>query len=190
MRVLVTGGAGFIGSHVVDRLLAARQEVVVLDSLEAQGHGPNPGRPSYLANDVELVVGDVRDRALVERCAAGADAVIQLAAAVGLAQSMYEIERFSDVDDLVEGFVRLMASSAQEPINLENPFEFTMLELAELTMELTGSQSALTFEPPPVDDPVRRKPDITRAIETLAWRPTVMLRERLARTVADFRTRL
>ena len=98
MRVLVTGGAGFIGSHVVDRLRDDRHEVLVLDSLDAQVHGPNAARPAYLRSDAELVVGDVRDRAVVERCMVGVDAVFHLAAAVGLAQSMYEIERFTDVN--------------------------------------------------------------------------------------------
>jgi dTDP-L-rhamnose 4-epimerase len=98
MRVLVTGGAGFIGSHVVDRLLDDSHEVVVLDSLDPQVHGLNAGRPDYLRREAELVVGDVRDRVAVERCTDGVDAVIHLAAAVGLAQSMYEIERFSDVN--------------------------------------------------------------------------------------------
>ncbi len=98
MRVLVTGGAGFIGSHVVDRLVAGGHETVVLDSLDPQVHGANASRPSYLSPKAELVVGDVRDRAAVDKCMNGVDAVFHLAAAVGLAQSMYEIERFSDVN--------------------------------------------------------------------------------------------
>jgi UDP-glucuronate decarboxylase len=97
---------------------------------------------------------------------------------------------FCYVDDLVEGFVRLMASSSEDPINLGNPGEFTMLELAKLTKELTGSRSEIVYEPLPVDDPVRRKPDITRAVERLGWKPTIMLREGLERTIADFRTRI
>src|SRR5438132_994031 len=92
MRVLVTGGAGFIGSHVVDRLIAKGHEVVVLDNLDPQVHGEGARRPEYLAKEAELVVGDVRDRPTVERCIAGVDAVLHLAAAVGLAQSMYEME--------------------------------------------------------------------------------------------------
>jgi len=97
---------------------------------------------------------------------------------------------FCYVDDLIEGFVRLMASSSEEPINLGNPGEFTMLELAELTKEMTGSKSEIIFEPLPVDDPVRRKPDITRATERLGWKPSVALRDGLARTIADFRARI
>src|SRR5688500_6113518 len=90
MRVLVTGGAGFIGSHVVDRLVEDKHEVIVLDSLDPQVHGADATRPAYLRAEAELVVGDVRDRATVDRCMAGADAVVHLAAAVGFAQSMYE----------------------------------------------------------------------------------------------------
>lgn len=97
---------------------------------------------------------------------------------------------FCYVEDLVEGFLRLMASSSDEPINLGNPGEFTMLELAELTKKLTGSKSTIAFEPLPVDDPVRRKPDISRAIERLSWQPKIMLEEGLSRTIADFKARL
>ena len=97
MRVLVTGGAGFIGSHLVDRLLAAGHEVRILDSLDPQVHD---GVPGYLAPEAELVVGDVRDRELVARCLDGVDALVHLAAAVGVGQSMYEIERYTSVNAL------------------------------------------------------------------------------------------
>jgi UDP-glucuronate decarboxylase len=97
---------------------------------------------------------------------------------------------FCYVDDLIEGFVRLMASASEDPINLGNPGEFTMLELASLTKELTGGSSEIVFEPLPVDDPVRRKPEIGRAKACLGWEPTVPLREGLRRTIEDFRRRL
>src|SRR5579871_5148181 len=97
MRVLITGGAGFIGSHLVDRLLASGHEVRILDSLDPQVHD---GVPGYLSTDAELVVGDVRDRAVVDRCLDGADALVHLAAAVGVGQSMYEIERYTSVNAL------------------------------------------------------------------------------------------
>ena len=99
MRVLVTGGAGFIGSHVVDRLIVDGHTVVVLDSLEPQVHGPDrSSRPKHLHSGASLIIGDVRDAATVSRCLKDADAVVHLAAAVGLAQSMYEVERFVDVN--------------------------------------------------------------------------------------------
>jgi dTDP-L-rhamnose 4-epimerase len=94
MKVLVTGGAGFIGSHLVDGLLAAGHEVRVLDALAAQVHGGDRERPDHLAREAELVVGDVRDRAALPRALEGVEAVFHLAAAVGVGQSMYEIERY------------------------------------------------------------------------------------------------
>jgi dTDP-L-rhamnose 4-epimerase len=97
-RILVTGGAGFIGSHLVDRLLAAGNEVRILDSLDLQVH-PN-GRPSYLTSDAELIVGDVRDRDAVRRALVGVDRLVHFAAAVGVGQSMYEIERYTSVNSI------------------------------------------------------------------------------------------
>jgi UDP-glucuronate decarboxylase len=97
---------------------------------------------------------------------------------------------FCYVDDLVGGFLRLMASDLEEPVNLGNPGEFTMLELAEKVRALTGARSAIVHQPLPVDDPVRRRPDISRAVERLGWSPTIALDDGLVRTVADFRTRI
>jgi UDP-glucuronate decarboxylase len=96
---------------------------------------------------------------------------------------------FCYVDDLVEGLIRLMDTppDAPGPVNLGNPEEFTMLELATKVLELTGSSSPLTHLPLPADDPVRRKPDITVARERLGWQPTVRLDEGLAHTVKYFR---
>jgi dTDP-L-rhamnose 4-epimerase len=91
VKLLVTGGAGFIGSHLVDGLLSAGHDVRVLDALVAQVHGQDGGRPEYLSGDAELVVGDLRDRELVAKSLDGVDAVFHDAAAVGVGQSMYEI---------------------------------------------------------------------------------------------------
>ncbi len=96
---------------------------------------------------------------------------------------------FCYVDDLIEAFTRLMASEEEGPVNLGNPNECTIVELADRIRELTGSRSKLIYEPLPKDDPVRRKPDITRAVERLGWKPTVPLAEGLGRTIADFRQR-
>jgi dTDP-L-rhamnose 4-epimerase len=95
MHVLVTGGAGFIGSHFIDRLLAAGHDVRVLDSLDPQVH---TGWPDYLAADVERIEGDVRDSDAVKRALEGVDRLVHLAAAVGVGQSMYEIERYTSVN--------------------------------------------------------------------------------------------
>ena len=95
MRVLVTGGAGFIGSHLVDRLLAEGLEVRVLDSLDPQVHD---GPPEYLSPEAELVVGDVRDHDTVAGALRDVDRLVHFAAAVGVGQSMYEIERYTSVN--------------------------------------------------------------------------------------------
>lgn len=99
-RILITGGAGFVGSHLADHLLRAGHEVVALDDLSPQVHGPEAGRPGYLAEDVELHVGDVRDPTAVRRALDGVDVVYHLAAAVGVGQSMYEIERYTSVNNV------------------------------------------------------------------------------------------
>ena len=92
--ILITGGAGFIGSHLADRLLQKGHRVRALDNLTPQVHG-DTGRPEYLAADVELVVGDVRDSAAVRRALDGIDSVVHLAARVGVGQSMYEIANYT-----------------------------------------------------------------------------------------------
>ena len=99
---------------------------------------------------------------------------------------------FCYVDDLVEGFIRLMGSEAGVlgPVNLGNPGEFSMLELATQVLRLTGSTSKLSFQGLPQDDPKQRCPDITRARESLGWEPTVGLAMGLERTIAYFRTKL
>jgi UDP-glucuronate decarboxylase len=97
---------------------------------------------------------------------------------------------FCYVDDLVGGLLMLMGSEEEEPVNLGNPAEFTMLELAQRVRAMTGSHSELVYGPLPQDDPARRKPDITRATERLGWRPAVALEEGLVRTIADFRDRM
>ena len=99
---------------------------------------------------------------------------------------------FCYVSDLIEGWIRLMASPDEVtgPINIGNPGEFTMIELAENVIDLTGSTSKLIFEPLPSDDPRQRQPDITLAKEKLGWEPTVPLQEGLAKTIEYFDTLL
>ena len=93
-------------------------------------------------------------------------------------------------DDLVEGMIRMMEGpdGFVGPVNLGNPDEFTISELAELAIELTGSRSKIVYKPLPEDDPKQRRPDITLAKERLGWSPTIPLRDGLARTIDWFRT--
>ena len=96
---------------------------------------------------------------------------------------------FCYVDDLVEAFVRLMSHDADPgPINLGNPRELTVKDLATMTIGMTGSSSRLVREPLPADDPVRRKPDISKAEEVLKWRPQVSIEEGLQRTIDYFKS--
>ncbi|GGD49887.1 NAD-dependent epimerase/dehydratase family protein [Erythrobacter arachoides] len=99
---------------------------------------------------------------------------------------------FCYVDDLVEGFLRLMDTDASVtgPINLGNPGEFTIKELAEKVIAMTGAKSSLEFLDLPADDPRQRKPDIAKAKETLGWEPTIALEQGLERTIAYFDRRL
>jgi dTDP-L-rhamnose 4-epimerase len=95
-RVLITGGAGFVGSHLADGLLRAGHSVRILDDLTHQVHGEE--RPAYLSSEVELLTGDVRDPACLRRALAGAEVIFHFAAAVGVGQSMYEISRYMSVN--------------------------------------------------------------------------------------------
>jgi UDP-glucuronate decarboxylase len=98
---------------------------------------------------------------------------------------------FCYVDDLIEGFVRFMAQTETVgPMNLGNPGEFTMFELAELTLKLVGGKSKIVYKPLPSDDPKQRQPDIAQARRVLKWEPAVPLEEGLRRTIAYFRGRV
>lgn len=94
---------------------------------------------------------------------------------------------FCYVDDLIEGIRRLMEVDYPYPVNLGNPEEYRVLELAQLVKELTGSPSPIVFRPLPEDDPKQRRPDISLARRLLGWEPRVPVREGLMRTIAYFR---
>ena len=96
---------------------------------------------------------------------------------------------FCYVDDMIEGFLRMMASkgSFTGPVNLGNPAEFSIIELAEKVLKLTGSKSKLVFMPLPIDDPQQRQPDIELAKAKLEWEPEVSLKEGLKVTISYFR---
>lgn len=307
-RVLVAGGAGFVGSHVAERLLGAGAEVICLDNLQTGrlanvAHLMQEGRFSVLRHDVTqpVAVEGPLDEVWNLACAAspplyqidplhtfrtcvlGTTHLLELArekgarmlqastsevygdpevavqtegyrgsvntwgpracydegkraaetlcfeygrlgvavrvarifntygprmspedgrvvsnfacqALRGEALTLYgegtQTRSFCYVDDLVEGLARLMASDLEGPVNLGNPDEFSMVELAHLVLELTGSASTLTYRPLPQDDPRQRRPDIGRALEHLGWAPKVSLRQGLAPTIENFRKEL
>lgn len=100
MNVLITGGAGFVGSHTADALLEKGHSVRVFDNLDPQVHGENPIIPAYLNPDVEFVRGDVRNRKELKEAISGMDVIYHLAAAVGVGQSMYEVQKYVDINSL------------------------------------------------------------------------------------------
>jgi dTDP-glucose 4,6-dehydratase len=95
---------------------------------------------------------------------------------------------FQYVDDLISGLILLAESTSKGPMNLGNPEEYTILELAQLIREFTQSASSIVFGPLPADDPQQRRPDITLATQTLGWKPTVSVRDGLQRTIEYYRT--
>ncbi len=113
-RVLLTGGAGFIGSHAADALLAEGYAVRVLDNLSPQVHGGREAPPDYLNPGVEFVRGDVRDAAVVDRALRDVDAVLHLAAAVGVGQSMYQVEDYVSTNTL--GTAVLLQALLRRPV--------------------------------------------------------------------------
>src|SRR5690606_14868344 len=115
-KVLVTGGAGFIGSHMVDLLLERGYAVRVFDNLEPQVHGEIAEPPAYLSREAEFIHGDVRDRDALSRALDGCDAVIHDAAMVGVGQSQYQIHRYIDVN--VTGTAVLLDLIANERKNI------------------------------------------------------------------------
>ena len=114
MQILVTGGAGFIGSHLADDLIHRGHHVRALDTLSPQVHGGIDGPPAYLNPDVELLRGDVRDAAMVSRALDNIDVVYHFAAAVGVGQSMYELEHYTSTNTL--GTAVLLQGLTRHPV--------------------------------------------------------------------------
>jgi len=113
-NILITGGAGFIGSHLCDELLSSGYKVRVLDSLNPQVHGEEGLRPSYLSADVDLIEGDIRDKNLLPRVVKEADVIYHFASLVGVGQSMYQIDDYTDVN--VHGTANLLETIIKHPV--------------------------------------------------------------------------
>jgi dTDP-L-rhamnose 4-epimerase len=157
--VLITGGAGFIGSHLADELLRCGYRVRVLDSLVEQVHAN--GRPDYLDPEVELLLGDVRDRDALDRALEGVDAVVHLAARVGVGQSMYEIAEYTD------------ANSAGTATLLEALLDRSVSRLVVASsMSVYGEGLYLDPDGEPVVDAARTRAQLARA----DWEPRPGLR--------------
>jgi dTDP-L-rhamnose 4-epimerase len=114
MHILITGGAGFIGSHLADALIDKGHQVRALDSLSAQVHGAHARRPAYLHPSVELIRGDVREARTVAEALKGIDAVYHFAAAVGVGQSMYQVAEYTSANSL--GTAVLLQELVQQPV--------------------------------------------------------------------------
>jgi dTDP-glucose 4,6-dehydratase len=97
---------------------------------------------------------------------------------------------FTYITDLVDGIVKLMLSSENDPVNIGNPVEMTIKQIAETIISMTGSTSKIVYRPLPTDDPKQRRPDITRARTLLGWEPKVQLEEGLIKTIEYFRTKV
>ncbi|MGK7396806.1 MAG: NAD-dependent epimerase/dehydratase family protein [Candidatus Cyclobacteriaceae bacterium M3_2C_046] len=113
-KVLITGGAGFIGSHLAHELLKSGYQVKVLDNLIPQVHGKNAKPPSYLSSEVAFIKGDIRDRDILRTALEGVDLVFHLAAMVGVGQSMYQVSNYMDVNDM--GTAILLEELIQNPV--------------------------------------------------------------------------
>jgi len=97
---------------------------------------------------------------------------------------------FTYITDLVDGIIKLMLSSENDPINIGNPREMTIKEIAETIIRMTGSTSRIIYKDLPTDDPKQRRPDITRARTILGWEPKVQLEEGLVKTIEYFKTKI
>src|SRR6266568_197411 len=253
-RILVTGGAGFLGSHLCAKLIAAGHEVLCVDNfytgrrtnlapllqhpaLEVMRHDicfplyvevdefynlACPASPvHYQFDPVQTtktsVHGSINMLGLAKRIKAKilqastsevygdpqvhpqdgrviSNFIVQ--ALQGEDLTVYgdggQTRSFCYVDDLIDGLIAFMQSADEVvgPVNLGNPGEYTIREVAEMVLKLTGGRSSIVFKPLPQDDPTQRQPDITLARHALGWEPKVPLAEGLERTVAYFKTLL
>jgi nucleoside-diphosphate-sugar epimerase len=159
-RILVTGGAGFLGSHLCEQLVSAGNEVLCDDNFYT---GTRENLAGLLAcHQFEVIRHDITFPLYVE-----VDEIFNLASPASPIHYQYDVVG---------------------PMNLGNHAEITMLELAELVIEFTGSRSAIEFKPLPIDDPKQRQSNIKLARDTLGWAPSVSLRDGLDKTIAYFET--
>src|SRR6476620_4242297 len=188
-RVLISGGAGFLGSHLCERLLERGCQVLCVDNFFT---GARHNIEHLLDHKrFELLRHDITHPLFVE-----VDEIFNLACPAS--PTHYQKDPVQTTKTSVIGAInmlglakrlkRFMETGAEivGPINLGNPTEFTMRQLAELVLELTGSRSKIVHRPLPQDDPRQRRPDISEAERLLGWRPAISLREGLTKTIPYF----
>ena len=221
-RALVTGGAGFIGSHLCEKLLSEGCRVVCMDNLSTgvlENVTPflaSEANFEYIDHDVSVhidIPGELDEVYHFASAASPADfgripiEILKTGAlgthnSLGLARAKgarfmlaSTAEVYGDgtqtrsvqyIEDLIEGVSRLMRSVETRPVNIGNPVEYSVRQVAEMVIELSGSRSEISYQPLPEDDPKQRCPDITRARETLGWEPRTSASEGLAKTLSWF----
>src|SRR5437764_100645 len=178
---VVTGGAGFLGSHLCDSLIARDFRVFCIDNLDT---GSRQNVEHLRGENFTFINQDVTpdDGRAVPTSVRQAPEGQPLTVFGDASQT----RSFCYVDDLIGGLIALAESEEHLPVNLGNPNEFTMNELADTVIRVTGSKSEIIHEALPVDDPQVRQPDITRARQLLSWKPEVQLEEGLRRMLGTF----
>ncbi|SDB74794.1 NAD-dependent epimerase/dehydratase family protein [Belnapia rosea] len=194
-RVLITGGAGFIGRHLTKALLARGHRVRILDSLIEQVHGQQPD-PGFLGRDAELQIGDVRDVAAVTRALQGVDSVVHLAAEVGVGQSMYAIDRYVSVNDygtavlfqaLIEKPVRRVVVASSMSIYGEGLYRDVEGRRHEAVVRVPRTSSTASWDPlDPAGHPLIPipTPEAKRPALASVYAITKYMQERMTLTLA------
>jgi len=179
---VVTGGAGFLGSHLSDRLIAEGFRVIAIDNL-VTGSRDNI---AHLAGnqDFKFVRHNVSEFIFIP---GRVDYVFHFASPASPID--YLELPIPTVSDLIDGIFRLAMSEYHEPVNIGNPREMTILEFANKILEITGSKSEIIKKQLPEDDPKVRRPDITRARQLLCWEPKVDFESGIRETISYFEVR-
>jgi nucleoside-diphosphate-sugar epimerase len=179
-NVLVTGGAGFIGSHLVDALVEQGHRVRVLDALVDQVHGANAA-PAYLNPAAEFVRGDVCDRDTVDSALEGIDVVFHEAAEVGVGQSMYEIHRYVRANASVRTVCRLLAEGLRVDVSPEIVAKYREGDIRHCVADISKARSLLGYEP---------KVSLERGIpELLSWVGAQAATDQVASATAELESR-